>query len=72
MTEVNLQSVLSQYGISSALTTKISGGLINATWKVTDSEAAYILQQINTQVFSDPYLIAANTQSLKAHLKAIG
>jgi Ser/Thr protein kinase RdoA (MazF antagonist) len=72
MTEVNLQSVLVQYGITAASATKISGGLINSTWKVTDGEAAYILQQINTHVFSDPYLIAANTQVLQAHLKAIG
>jgi aminoglycoside phosphotransferase (APT) family kinase protein len=72
MTEVNLQAVLLQYGITAASATKISGGLINSTWKVTDGEAVYILQQINTHVFSDPYLIAANTQALQTHLRTIG
>ena len=64
MSDVNLQSVLLEYGITGAKITKIGGGLINSTWKVTDGRAAYILQQINTHVFSDPYLIAANTQLL--------
>lgn len=72
MTEVNLQSVLCQYGITAAHTTKISGGLINSTWKINDQQKEYILQQINTHVFSDPHLIAANTQLLKKHLKIIG
>lgn len=72
MSDVNLQSVLLEYGITAARITKIGGGLINSTWKVTDGETAYILQQINTHVFSDPYLIAANTQLLKGHLKTTG
>ena len=71
MSKVNQQSILLRYGITGANTTTITSGLINATWKVTDGEAAYILQQINTQVFSNPSLIAANNQMLKTHLQSI-
>ncbi len=67
----NLQNVLSHYGINRFRATQISGGLINSTWKITDQTASYILQKINTNVFTNPHLIAGNTKALKAHLQAI-
>lgn len=58
------------YGISStAILQKISGGLINATWKVTDGERAFILQKINTEVFKNPEAIADNNRQLSEYLK---
>jgi thiamine kinase-like enzyme len=62
--------ILSAYGINlNATIQKISGGLINSTWKVTDGEKDFILQQINTNVFQNPKLIADNNQKLSQYLK---
>jgi len=43
-------------------------GLINHTWKVVSGDNEYILQKINTQVFTKPDLIASNIESLGAYL----
>jgi len=44
-------------------------GLINHTLKVSGNSAAYILQQININVFKSPYHIAENLSLLNAHFK---
>ena len=44
-----------KYGIQ-----KLSTGLINHTWKVTGENNAYILQQINSNVFKSPQDISDN------------
>jgi len=43
-------------------------GLINHTWKVSTSDAIYILQQINQEVFKHPQLIDQNLKKLKEFL----
>jgi thiamine kinase-like enzyme len=66
----NLKSILTAFGVNEdAIVNKISGGLINATWKVTDSEREFILQKINTQVFKSPEAIAENHCQLSKYLK---
>lgn len=61
-----LGAVLVAYGIATPVISEPVGqGLINMTWKIADGESLYILQQINTKVFSRPEYIAHN-------LKAIG
>jgi hypothetical protein len=44
-------------------------GLINHTWKVSDGEATFILQRINTNVFKNPAGIAANIGLVADYLK---
>jgi Ser/Thr protein kinase RdoA (MazF antagonist) len=43
-------------------------GLINYTWKVSDGEATFILQRINTNVFKNPAEIAANIDFIADYL----
>ncbi|AYD46890.1 phosphotransferase enzyme family protein [Arachidicoccus soli] len=48
---------------------KLSTGLINHTYKTTASNGdAFLLQQINTQVFPEPLLIQQNYQKIQKHL----
>jgi hypothetical protein len=49
----------------------IGSGLIHRTWKVVVSEEqAYVLQQVNTDVFRDPGAIAANLEKIGDYLHA--
>lgn len=48
---------------------QFGSGLINRTWKITQPGQAYILQNINQQIFKRPEDIAANTSALAAWLK---
>jgi serine/threonine protein kinase len=60
---MQLSTILDQFGINvhEQGITPISIGLINSTWKIGD---AYILQKVNTQVFSKPEYIAANNAAI--------
>ena len=57
-----LQSVFDAFGISENINSAISfgSGLINHTWKITNGDKAFILQQINHHVFKNPESIAYN------------
>ena len=70
MQQENLTDILSLFGIETAHVRieKISHGLINRTWKIRTENQTYILQQINTNVFNNPELIANNLQTIKAYL----
>jgi Ser/Thr protein kinase RdoA (MazF antagonist) len=46
-------------------------GLINCTWKVSGKEHAYILQEINKDVFKTPQDIATNLIQLQTYLQQI-
>jgi Ser/Thr protein kinase RdoA (MazF antagonist) len=46
----------------------LTSGLINRTWKITDGENQFILQQINTEVFKKPLDVAANISMIKEFL----
>jgi Ser/Thr protein kinase RdoA (MazF antagonist) len=50
---------------------RLESGLINYTWKVTIQDKEYILQQINTQVFKNPYNIAENLETLNQYITRI-
>lgn len=43
-------------------------GLINHTWRIECRDKAYILQRINHLVFTNPYAIAANLQTIGSWL----
>jgi Ser/Thr protein kinase RdoA (MazF antagonist) len=44
-------------------------GLINYTYKLTGTDQVYILQQINTNIFKNPYHIAHNLALVKEYLQ---
>lgn len=62
--------ILKQYGLDQAKykVIEFGSGLINSTWKICGTEN-FILQQINTNVFTNPYAISQNTALLQAYLK---
>lgn len=66
-------SVLQAYGIAEAdaVVMPFGTGLINHSWKVLSGGKAYLLQQINHQVFSDPAAIAANIRTIGAYLAQV-
>ncbi|RZL47628.1 MAG: hypothetical protein EOO93_24980 [Pedobacter sp.] len=57
-----IQSVLEAFGLNveTAECVEFGDGLINNTWKVSDIRGVYILQKVNTNVFSNPKDIADN------------
>ena len=63
-------TILNAYGISAeSKIDQLTSGLINKTWKVTDGENQFILQQINHQVFKKPYDVGANIRMVDEYLK---
>lgn len=66
-----LFNVLAAYGLAEReCTVRAFGtGLINHTWKITNGDREYVLQQINQEVFRQPSLIADNMQALAAYLR---
>ena len=66
-----IESVLSKYGIQpdQCAVAPLVSGLINRTWKVTRGKDAFILQQINDNVFKHPFKIADNIERINIYLK---
>ncbi len=65
-----LDPVLSAYGFDNNNCQVIphGSGLINRTWLIRCQQGNYILQQINSEVFSDPTLIADNIHKISSYL----
>lgn len=57
-----LNKILGSFGLAAEnnIIQKLSTGLINHTWKITGESHAYILQQINSNVFKSPQDISEN------------
>ena len=68
--KLNLEPVLTAYGIDPALASveKISGGLINITWKVRSQNKQFVLQRVNKNVFNDPWAIVNNKHLIGNYL----
>lgn len=49
---------------------KMGNGLINSTWKIECADRSYILQKVNDQVFSDPFIIENNLKKVAQHIAA--
>jgi len=49
---------------------KLGNGLINATWKIECADRSYILQKVNDQVFSNPFIIENNLKNVAQHIAA--
>lgn len=66
-----LQQISEAYGMQEAALsiTPFGSGLIHKTWKVTDGDQVFILQQINHKVFHDPYAIAENIEQVARYLR---
>jgi Ser/Thr protein kinase RdoA (MazF antagonist) len=63
-------TILKAYGLQeTARLEPLTSGLINRTWKVTEGENQFILQQINDQVFKKPYDLAENIRMVDLYLK---
>lgn len=61
--------VLSAYGFpSDASVTPHGSGLINRTWLIRSAKGAFILQQLNRQVFARPDHIAENIEEIGHYL----
>ena len=64
-----ITSILRSYGIGEdCLVEPLTSGLINQTWKITDGERQFILQQINVQVFKKPFDVATNIRMINEYL----
>jgi len=55
-----MQSIFDQYGWGNATAIPLTQGLINQTFEVSSVQGEFILQNINTQVFKDPFAIDHN------------
>lgn len=66
-----IEPILAQYGIQigQCKIEPLVSGLINRTWKVTRGKDAFILQQINDNVFKHPFKIADNIERINIYLK---
>ena len=47
----------------------LTSGLINATYRVDFPKRSYLLQKVNTRIFSEPNLIAENAEKAARHLR---
>jgi Ser/Thr protein kinase RdoA (MazF antagonist) len=59
-----MQTIFDQYGWVNATAIPLSQGLINQTFDVHTAQGEFILQNINTQVFKDPYAIDHNIKAI--------
>ncbi|WP_316735809.1 aminoglycoside phosphotransferase family protein [Pedobacter aquatilis] len=68
-----IEKVLEGFGLdkTKAELKPFGSGLINNTWKISVPEGAYILQKINTHVFSSPKDIADNMLMIKQYLDIV-
>ncbi|MEJ5995408.1 phosphotransferase [Pedobacter sp. Du54] len=68
-----IEQVLEGFGLDgkAAKYTQFGNGLINSTWKVSGTEGEFILQKVNTDVFSNPRDISANMVMIKQYLDRV-
>ena len=59
-----MQSIFDQYGWGNATAIPLTQGLINQTFEVSSVQGEFILQNINTQVFKDPFAIDHNIKAI--------
>ena len=59
-----MQSIFDQYGWGNATAIPLKQGLINETFEVHSVQGDFILQNINTQIFKDPFAIDHNIKAI--------
>ena len=66
-----LENVLLAYGLpNDCLVVPHGDGLINQTWTVQTGARKYILQKINTDIFTEPWKIAENIERISNWLQS--
>jgi len=65
-----MHEIFRQFGINSddAVVIPFFKGLINQTWRINSGKGSFILQRINTTIFTSPESIAANINMLDEYL----
>jgi Ser/Thr protein kinase RdoA (MazF antagonist) len=64
-----LDQILSAYGFPpDCEITPHGSGLINRTWRIRSPKGDFVLQQINSEVFTDPAMIADNIEQVGNYL----
>jgi len=64
-----LDHILSAYGFPpDCEITPHGSGLINRTWRIRSPKGDFVLQQINSEVFTDPAMIADNIEQVASYL----
>src|SRR6516225_7610199 len=64
-----LDQILSAYGFPpDCEITPHGSGLINRTWRIRSPKGDFVLQQINSEVFADPAMIADNIEQVASYL----
>lgn len=67
---MNLDAIASSFGIRLQHSEPITNGLINHTFKITDTcGTPFLLQQINTRIFPEPQKVQENFSALHAILQ---
>jgi hypothetical protein len=61
---IMMQSIFQQYGWENATSIPLTQGLINQTFEVHSVQGDFILQNINTLVFKDPFAIDYNIKAI--------
>ena len=61
---IMMQSIFEQYGWEIATAIPLTQGLINQTFELHSLQGDFILQNINTQVFKDPFAIDHNINAI--------
>ena len=61
---IMMQSIFEQYGWENATAIPLTQGLINQTFELHSLQGDFILQNINTQVFKDPFAIDHNINAI--------
>ena len=59
-----MQSIYDQYGWENATAIPLTQGLINQTFEISSVQGDFILQNINTLVFKDPFAIDQNINAI--------
>ena len=59
-----MQSIFDQYGWGNPTAIPLKQGLINETFEVHSVQGEFILQNINTQIFKDPFAIDHNIKAI--------
>ncbi len=69
MDKQTLQKIRQAYGWKEPQLFAVDSGLINHTWKVVDGNDVYLLQSVNTNVFTAPRLIDENLNLLADYFR---
>ena len=71
LTLENAKKILAEFGITPLSIAPTGSGHINDTYLVITEDQKYILQRINTAIFTDPEKLMHNLVSVTGHLDSV-